>query len=129
MLGRRFIADSLGISRQEGRERLPLLRAVCAAIARHHTAQASEYGTAQLDERSKAAALDALRHAHAGSAWSYNPELLTLSIPKGGDLQPETASNPPLTRPTYEDGEAGLLETWLYFLIVRTLRLADQRAG
>ncbi len=129
VLGRRLIADSLGISRQEGRERLPLFRAVCAAIARHHTAQASEYGTAQLDERSKAAALDALRRVHAGSAWSYNPELLTLSIQKGGDLQPETVSNSSLTRPTYEDGEAGLLETWLYFLIVRTLRLADQRAG
>ena len=129
MLGRRLIADSLGISKQEGRERLPLLRAVCGAIARHHTAQASEYAPARLDEQAKAAALEVLCMAHAGSSWSYDPDLLTLSIAQGGDLQPETASSSYLTKPTYEDGEAGLLETWLYFLLVRTLRLADQRAG
>jgi CRISPR-associated endonuclease/helicase Cas3 len=128
-LARRLIADSLGISKESGQERRPLLRAICGAIARHHTSRASAYEPAQLDERAKAAALEALRLAHAGSSWSYNPDLLELSITKGGDLQPETASSSWLTRPTYEDGEEGLRETWLYFLLVRTLRLADQRAG
>ena len=128
VLGRKLIAASLGITSQDHRERQPLLRAICGAIARHHTSQASMYETAQLDEHAKQAAQEALCIAHEGSAWTYNPELLVLSIKKSGDLQPETASKSWLTRPTYEDGREGLLETWLYFLIVRALRLADQRA-
>ena len=128
-IGRSLIGASLDISRVEGQERLPVLRAICGAIARHHTSQASEYGPVVLDERARKAAEEALQIAHQGAVWSYDADRLAMQIPKGGDLAPETALTPKLTRPALANGRIGKLETLLYFVIVRALRLADQRAG
>ncbi len=128
-IGRSLIGASLGISRAEGQERMPVLRAICGAIARHHTSQASEYGPVVLDVRARRAAEEALKIAHQGAVWSYDADQLARQIPKGGDLAPETALTPKLTRPELTSGRIGELEALLYFVIVRALRLADQRAG
>jgi len=128
-IGRSLIGASLGISKASGQERMPLLRAICGAIARHHTSQASEYGTVMLDERACKAAEEALKIAHQGATWNYDPSRLHLHVVKGDDLAPATASSPKLTRPGLDSGRIGELEALLYFVIVRALRLADQRAG
>jgi CRISPR-associated endonuclease/helicase Cas3 len=128
-IGRPLIARSLGISKTTGQEYIPVLRAICGAIARHHSPQASEYGTVTLDENAKRAAAKALQAAHRGGQWTYDPSLLVTQISQGDDLAPETASQHKLTRPEWESGRAGELETWLYFVLVHALRLADQRAG
>jgi CRISPR-associated endonuclease/helicase Cas3 len=127
-IGRKLIGTSLGITRTSGKENAPVLRAICGAIAHHHTSQASEYGSVILSAHALHAAKEALHIAHLGSAWSYDPACLDLCIVQGGDLAPETATSPKLTRPGLDSGLLGELETWLYFLIVRALRLADQRA-
>jgi CRISPR-associated endonuclease/helicase Cas3 len=126
-IARNLIGTSLGITKTEGKERLPVLRAVSGAIARHHTSQASKHGTAILDERARKAAEVALKAAHQGKSWIYDPSLLVIHIPQENDLMPFNAQNTKLTLPAY--GRQEELETWLYFVIVRALRLADQRAG
>jgi CRISPR-associated endonuclease/helicase Cas3 len=126
-IARNLIGTSLGITKTEGKDRLPVLRAVCGAIARHHTSQASKHGTAILNERARKAAEEALKVAHQGAAWTYNLSLLVMHIPQENDLVPSNSQNPKLTLPAY--GRQDELETWLYFIIVRALRLADQRAG
>lgn len=128
-VGRKLIGASLGITTTSGKEYIPVLRAICGAIARHHTSQASEYGTAILNENALKAAEEALQVTHQGKEWNYQVSLLDSSISKGDDLAPSTASKPKLTRPEWESGRSGELETWLYFVIVRALRLSDQRAG
>ena len=128
-IGRNLIGTSLGITKTERKECIPVLRAVCGAIARHHTSQASEHGTVDLTEHARKAAEEALKIAQQGDQWSYNASLLVTCIPQSGDLAPSTALNPKLTKPEWEPGHLGELETWLYFIIVRALRLADQRAG
>jgi CRISPR-associated endonuclease/helicase Cas3 len=128
-VGRKLIGASLGITKNSGKEYLPVLRAICGAIARHHTSQASIYGSVKLNEHAKNAAAEALHIAHQNGAWSYDIAQLSLSIDKGDDLAPATAPTPKVTRPEWESGRAGELETWLYFVLVRALRLADQRAG
>lgn len=127
-IARNLIGTSLGITKTDNKERLPVLRAVCGAIARHHTSQASKHSTALLDEKARKAAEAALKAAHQGAAWSYNPSSLVLQISQENDLMPSNAQNPKLTLPSY-DQRQDELETWLYFVIVRALRLADQRAG
>ena len=122
-ISRGLIGASLGITRTSMRENMPVLQAICGAIARHHTTQASEYGTAELHPHALNAATNALRIAHQGSRWSYDPNTLKEHIDQAGDLAPEMGSSR-LTIP--EVGSE--LEMWLYFLIVRALRLADQRA-
>lgn len=128
-IGRGLIGASLGISRTGGEEYKPVLQAICGAIARHHTSQASAYGPVVLDECARRAAEKALKIAHQDAVWSYDASRLAMQIPKGGDLAPETALTPKLTRPELTNGRIGELETLLYFVIVRALRLADQRAG
>src|SRR6266567_3907234 len=128
-IARNLIGTSLGITKTDGKERLPVLRAICGAIARHHTSQASNHGTALLTENARKAADAALKAAHQGATWSYNSSLLITHIPQENDLAPSNALNPKLTLPTCDNGRQGELETWLYFVIVRALRLADQRAG
>ncbi len=128
-IARSLIGTSLGITRTDGKERLPVLRAICGAIARHHTSQASKHGTAILNEQARKAAEEALKAAHQGALWSYNPNLLVMHISQENDLAPANASNQKLTRPGMDNGRQDELETWLYFVIVRALRLADQRAG
>ncbi len=132
VLGRKLIGTSLGITRETRQEYLPVLRAVCGAIARHHTAQASTYHPVRLSPQAVQAAREALAETHRNQRqsgkWSYNPEELLDHIETGGDLDLSEASTPKLTRPDNATPQAEL-ETWLYFLIVRALRLSDQRAG
>lgn len=128
-IARNLVGTSLGITKADGKERLPVLRAICGAIARHHTSQASKHGTAILTENARKAANAALKAAHQGATWSYNSSLLVTHIPQENDLAPSNALNPKLTLPSYDNGPQSELETWLYFVIVRALRLADQRAG
>lgn len=127
-IGRKLLRDSLGVVEGAQRENEPVVRAVCGAIARHHTSQAHEYKPVTLSSHALEAAGEALRIAHQGQSWSYDAGLLRPQVAKGGDLAPETASSPLLTRPTLDDGQEGKLEALLYFLIVRALRLSDQRA-
>ncbi len=122
------IGTSLGITKTEGKDRFPVLRAVCGAIARHHTSQASKHGTAILNERARKAAEEALKAAHQGAAWNFDPSLLVTHILKENDLMPSNAVNTKLTLPSFGQRQDEL-ETWLYFVIVRALRLSDQRAG
>jgi hypothetical protein len=68
------------------------------------------------------------RNQRQSGKWSYNPEELLDHIETGGDLDLSEARTPKLTRPDNATPQAEL-ETWLYFLIVRALRLSDQRAG
>jgi CRISPR-associated endonuclease/helicase Cas3 len=128
-IGRQLIAASLGITKEAGRERIPILRAICGAISRHHSAQASEYGPVQLNTRAIRAASEALQDALQGTSWDYDVRFLETALVTGGDLAPISAFKPKLTRPDPDDALQGDLETLLYFVIVRALRLADQRAG
>ena len=125
VLGRVLIGNSLGIAPGTRQEYLPVLRAVYGAIARHHTAQASEYHTARLSPQAIQAASEALAAIHQiqRSTWSYDPAHLLTQITTGGDLDPIEAERPKLTRPGNATRQAEL-ETWLYFLIVRALRLS-----
>jgi CRISPR-associated endonuclease/helicase Cas3 len=128
VIARKMIGTSLGITKTTGHEYFPVLRAICAAIARHHTSQASQHGIAHLNNHALQAAEAALQLTFSGTPWRYDSSQLDLHINNEGDLAPENASTPKLTRPTFEDYQ-NQLETWLYFVIVRALRLADQRAG
>ena len=128
VIARNLIGTSLGITKTDGKERLPVLRAVCGAIARHHTSQASKHGTAILNERSRKAAEEALKAAHQDAEWTFDPSLLVSHILKENDLMPSNAVNTKLTLPSFGKRQDEL-ETWLYFVIVRALRLSDQRAG
>lgn len=128
MLSRTLIGTSLGITKTTRQEYMPVLRAICGAIARHHTAQASIYHPATLSPQALLAATEALDIAHQKRPWHYDPMRLAKSIEKEGDLDPIEAPGTKLTQPSNESRQAEL-ETWLYFLIVRALRLSDQRAG
>jgi CRISPR-associated endonuclease/helicase Cas3 len=127
-IARNLIGTSLSITKKDGKQRLPVLRAVCGAIARHHTSQASKHGTAILNERATKAAEEALIAAHQGAEWTFDPSLLATHILKENDLMPSNAVNTKLTFPSFGQRQVEL-ETWLYFVIVRALRLSDQRAG
>ncbi len=129
ILGRALIGVSLGISKTAREEQRAILRAICGAIARHHSPQASAYSIAALDERAQRAAEEALLIAHQGGSWSYDPARLITKIDQAGDLAPVSSEQWRITRPDWTNGRIGELETWLYFVIVRALRLADQRAG
>jgi CRISPR-associated endonuclease/helicase Cas3 len=127
MIGQDLLATSLGIDSEDS-PNLPVLRAVCAAIARHHTPQAHEYGETRLDPRAVQAFKEAIALVRRDDAWGYDSALLNLSF-KGGDLDPVNVSgSSDLTRPDLSNAQEALYETWLYFVIVRALRLADQRA-
>lgn len=125
-LSMELIAASLGI-KEEDDTKEKLLRAVCGAIAHHHTANAHEYGSIRLKQGAIAIVKDALERAKELATWTYDlspleetPEL------ESDDLAPANA-HALITRP--KQGSLDEPETWLYFVIVRALRLADQRAG
>lgn len=119
-----LIEASLPIADTSKREML--LRAICGAIAHHHTADAHEYGPIRLKQGAALAVKAALERAKEQASWTYELSLLETSDLEGDDLSPTNA--PALiTRP--KQGRLHEPETWLYFVIVRALRLADQRAG
>lgn len=119
-----LIVNSLGLTFTDHAE-LALLRAVCGAIARHHTPSADDYNPFQLHPGSISAIQEALELARQGLAWTYDLKLISTDPQSKGKLMPENGQQV-ITRP--ERGRMQELETWLYFVIVRALRLADQRA-
>jgi CRISPR-associated endonuclease/helicase Cas3 len=125
VLGIDMIADSLGVSGPESKL-FPLLFAVCGAIARHHTPQAHEYRDVLLSPGAERAIKDAFEEVRQNTDWQYDVSFLEKGFIKGGNLTPEDA-DAYITQPKM--GRIHELETWLYFVIVRALRLADQRAG
>jgi CRISPR-associated endonuclease/helicase Cas3 len=102
------------------------LRAVCGAIAHHHTPNAHEYGSIRLKQGATAVVKEALERTKEQASWLYNLSLLETLEMDGDDLAPANA-RALITRP--KQGRLHEPETWLYFIIVRALRLADQRAG
>lgn len=124
-LGSSLISDSLGITSPDSKC-IPLWRAICGAIARHHTPTADEYNSTQLKQGVQTAIEEALERAREGQPWTYNAKLISTASMKAGKLQPENSDWSYITRPS--QGQWQELETWLYFVIVRALRLADQRA-
>ncbi len=126
MVGRMLIMHSLGIDGPQSTN-IPVLRAVCGAIAHHHTPQAHEYGATKITAEAKAAIKKAFEVVRRDNSWNYDLDHLVLKFEKG-DLFPANASRGRFTQPDVAAGPEKLLETWLAFLIVRALRLADQRA-
>ena len=124
--GRAMIAQSLGMS-GPGSPMLPVLRAICYAVAHHHTASAHEYGTTSISPTAVTAIKKAMDYVRREGVWTYDLRKLDLSFTKG-DLFPVSLSRGKFTQPNLASNDAELLETWLAFLIVRALRIADQRA-
>lgn len=124
-----FLAHSLGIT-DPASPNLPVLRAICYAVAHHHTPLASEYGTTEIDPQARAAVEKAIHVVRREVTWSYDLQLLNLTFTKG-DLAPENVSTQNeerlFTLPNVSSPK-DRLETWLAFVITRALRLADQRA-
>lgn len=121
-----FLAHSLGITHERSPQ-LPVLRAICYAIAHHHAPLAHEYTACRVDPRARAAIEEAVQLVRRGDAWPYDLQLLTLTLDKGDDLAPVNAPATSLTHPNLASTRSRL-ETWLAFVITRALRLADQRA-
>ncbi len=118
------LADSLGIKTRDSRL-LPVLRAVCAAIARHHSANAHTSEAFQLKPGAAEAIQEALEVTCQTRTWTYTPTLLKTEVMSARTLTPSTDEARTLITEPKRGRE---LETWLYFVIVRALRLADQRA-
>jgi CRISPR-associated endonuclease/helicase Cas3 len=96
-------------------------------VAHHHTPTAHEYGTTKISKEARAAIAEAFEVVRRGGGWNYDLDRLSLTFEKG-DLCPVNTSQGLLTKPDIASGSEKLLETWLAYLIVRALRLADQRA-
>lgn len=126
VIGRDMIADSLGIN-DENSKLLPLFFAVCGAIARHHTPSAHTYDSVVLASGAEEAIREAIAQVQQSAFWQYNLSLLETKAIKGSNLVPDNVGDSEITIP--KRGRMHELETWLYFVIVRALRLADQRAG
>ena len=122
--GRAMIAHSLGVS-GPGSPNLPVLRAICYAIAHHHTTSAHEYGATSISPAAMPAIKKAIDYVRRAGVWTYDLQRLELSFAKG-DLFPVSLSRGKFTQPDIATDAA--LETWLAFVLVRALRLADQRA-
>ncbi|GCF11249.1 CRISPR-associated helicase Cas3' [Dictyobacter arantiisoli] len=123
-VSRRFLRHSLGIL--NGKDpMMAVLRATCTAIAHHHTTDAHEYGETHIHPSALPTIDTALKSVQRESPWAYDLAQLTLELKKGEF--PKNVTPPALTRCDVSDEQARL-ETWLAFLIVRALRLADQRA-
>jgi CRISPR-associated endonuclease/helicase Cas3 len=126
IIGREMIADSLGIN-DANSKLLPLFFAVCGAIARHHTPNAHTYDNVMLASGAEEAVKEALEQVRQNASWKCDLSLLETKFIKGGNLAPDNVGDSDITIP--KRGRIHELETWLYFVIVRALRLADQRAG
>ncbi|GHO49673.1 CRISPR-associated helicase Cas3' [Ktedonospora formicarum] len=126
MIGRSMLAQSLGIF-QADHPNLPILRAVCTAIAHHHTPKAHEYGQTRVQPGAFSAVEKAIQAVNRDDSWSVDLSKLCLTL-EAGDLDPITVSKEICTRPDVASSEDKRCETWLSFVIVRALRLADQRA-
>ncbi len=125
-----MLAHSLNITDPTS-PNVPVLRAVCYAIAHHHTPCASEYGATNIDPRARIAVEKAIQWVRREVTWSYDLQLLNFAFTKG-DHAPENTSTQnegrTLTLPNVSSSHEDRYETWLAFVITRALRLADQRA-
>ncbi len=118
VLGMDIIADSLGMLVED-----PLPLAIYAAIAHHHSANASTYKATRLQSGAEEAVEQALQRARQTFTWSFNHALLQNPIKRDSDLKPANG-DPEIAVPNLGMEQ----ETWLYYVIVRALRLADQHA-
>jgi CRISPR-associated endonuclease/helicase Cas3 len=98
-----------------------LLRATRSAIARHHTLDAERNARAQLAPGAPAAIQGAIALACGTLAWSSALPPLHPATRVESDAVEETFTE-------FRKGGKDSTEVWLFFLIVRALRLADQRA-
>jgi len=96
-----------------------LARATIAAIARHHSPKSQNYGQTQLIPNARTYVQEMLKHVAYGQHWTYDIELLDEVI---DDADMLSADEMTLPRREIE------AEMWLYFIIVRALRLADHRS-
>lgn len=96
-----------------------LARATVAAIAHHHTATAKAYSPITLTTSAMDAIRAGLDVVRAGQGWSYDLSYLDCHCATEGEL---TADR--MTVPSAEK----VPEALLYFVLVRVLRLADQRS-
>ncbi|MBV9711808.1 MAG: hypothetical protein JO011_12960 [Ktedonobacteraceae bacterium] len=126
MAARMLIMHSLGIDGPDS-PNFPVLRAVSGAIAHHHTPKAHEYAATTILAEAKEAIKEAFEVVRRDSSWDYDLDHLCLTFEKG-DLFPTNALQGRFTQPDVASGPDELLETWLAFVVVRALRLADQRA-
>ncbi len=120
-LSRLLIGKSLEVDIYKNRN--PLLRAVAAAIAHHHTSHASEYGASELVPMAKQALEEVLHDVSAGQTWKYSINDLDVKIKERGTLLDKY-----VTIPEDKEVRENVLETLLYYVVVRALRLADQHA-
>src|SRR5436190_17834487 len=125
-IARGLILSSLGVN-SPSHPNYPVARAVCNAIAHHHTPTAHEYGQTTVQKQAKTAIKEAFAVVCRDGSWNYDLERLVLAFEKG-DLAPSNASPTHITRPDVASGPEKLYETWLMFLVVRALRMSDQRA-
>ena len=126
MIGRSMLMHSLNVTNQNS-PNLPVARAICSAITHHHTPRAHEYGKTNVNPMAQAAVEAAITKVCRDGAWKCDLARLCLSFDRG-DLFPENASKGLYTKLDLASGEQARRETWLALLIVRALRLADQRA-
>ncbi|MBA2285818.1 MAG: CRISPR-associated helicase Cas3', partial [Ktedonobacteraceae bacterium] len=96
-IGMDLFAQSLGVVDEDSTQVL-LLRAVCGAIARHHTSNAHEHRKAHLEQGTLQAIENALLCARGEKTWEYDLSLLTLTLPETDDLAPDNAQSY-ITRP------------------------------
>lgn len=96
-----------------------LAKAITAAIARHHGATSTQYAQIQLIPDAAQYILKMLHEASHRESWQVDNAVIISTIKSSGDL---TDAWMTLPRKEIE------LETWLYFVIVRALRLADGRS-
>lgn len=94
-----------------------LISATISAIARHHTPLANSHKAVAWDTDARAAINDAL--TACGIPVDATAQHIDLTPREGGDIDPFY-----LVSPT----SATLHSTWLSFVLVRALRLCDQRA-
>ena len=107
-----------GLSAEQREAGAALVRAILSAIARHHTPTATEYDTVQWDP----AARSPIREALAACRLSADHVTLTLDTCPRGKLRDQWLL------PASSDSRQAVLTTWLGFVLVRVLRLCDQRA-
>jgi CRISPR-associated endonuclease/helicase Cas3 len=121
----RLIATYLLERSSEQPARSALTKVTWSAIARHHAPTATEYDQAEWDSAARAVIGEALA-ACGVAAPPERLELLTLAATPCGKLPGDY-----LLAPSFDLAESSdlpRLATWLGFVIVRALRLCDQRA-
>ncbi len=103
----------------EAKSAAALAKAVISAIARHHAPTAVEYDTAAWDEAPVRAVI-----AEALAACRLDPTLdgLDLTQRKAGEMKDDWLLH------ASADSQQAVRATWLAFVLVRALRLCDQRA-